>query len=68
MGAIHELIHEDDFDHLIRGGTLQVPLGNNRFLQLALEDIGYIRMNELIEAADQDGESCLNEVRDLSIP
>ena len=53
----------EDFEHLVRGGTLLVGDGVGD-IEIALQDIGFFVMREIVDEADKDGVDRLREVRE----
>ncbi len=70
-GRIRILLAASDFGDLVRGGVLADIVEDGPPIEIALEDIGYDRMRELIpdpdQAEDQEARRQLAELRQAAI-
>lgn len=59
---VNVTLQQHEFEHLIRGGTLRHDTGHGP-IEIALADIGYVQMLEVLKAAIADGEDRVRQVR-----
>lgn len=55
-------LQQHEFEHLIRGGTLRHNAARGP-VEIALADIGYVQMLEILKTAIADGEDRVRQVR-----
>lgn len=63
------VLREEDFEHLILGGTLEFQCTNADVVQIVLSDIGTARMHEavdVLEAAMATGNNNLGQTRQVT--